>query len=403
MKHTLKLLGSAILLSYSASSYAEIKLNGFARVAAGIATSLDGEGADGEKETREGFDDKLRFSPGSLFALQFSSDVGENVSATVQLISRGSNDFKIDVEWAYLSYQLSDEFLINIGRLRVPFFRYSDFLDVGYAYTWLKPPSAVYNMPYRSYDGASLLYRSYIGDSDIEVQTFIGSVSNEIEVDQAPAQTELDEVFGLNFTLTRDWLYLRGVYITSKATFDVNSNNYQTLIGGLTMLRDNPNLSNFSAQFQNSIDEFAIESDTGSFAGIGIGAMFDNLNIQAEITQSAVDNSLVADRDRRYVSVSYQINEWTPYILVQKVDDSANLKSGQFIPDIPGLTAAQELKAGALAFLQSQEDDEDGKYYSIGTRYDFHPSASFKADFTRWDGDDGEVDDVATIAIDMVF
>ena len=381
MNQKLKLLCGACLITSSFYAAADIRLNGFARIAAGKTLSDD--------QNHMGYDNKLDFRNESLFALQVTGDMGDGLSATAQFMARGEDDFAVEVEWAYLSYQLTDSTRLNAGRLRIPFFRYSDYLDVGYAYTWLRPPAAVYDLPYTSYDGVSLLYNTYMGDADIEVQAFTGAAKDTISVEGAPAETELADVYGANITFNMDWLYLRGVYLTSKATFNVGAPAFQGLISNLE-----------AAGQAEAIDQVLINEDTGSFAGVGVGLLFGNLNLQGEVTKVGVADSFIADRTRSYVSASYQFDLFTPYVLIQKIDDEANLDGANSIPDVDQLAP---LKAGLAGFLQEQENTEDGKYYSVGFRYGFHPSASFKTDLTRWKGDDGEDDKVLTFAIDMVF
>lgn len=114
MRHQYKALTTGIMLALSSPVYADINFNGFARIAAG--STLE----SGEKLL--GYEDSLDFQNESLFALQASADLGEGLSATAQLMSRGRDDFNLEVEWAYLSYELTENTRVNAGHLRLPFF-----------------------------------------------------------------------------------------------------------------------------------------------------------------------------------------------------------------------------------------------------------------------------------------
>jgi len=74
-----------------------------------------------------------------------------------------------------LSYEINDSTQINAGKLRIPFYRYSDFLDVGYAYPWARPPQTVYNLVFSTFDGLSIVNNHTIGDWDSTVQAVYGS------------------------------------------------------------------------------------------------------------------------------------------------------------------------------------------------------------------------------------
>ena len=130
IKKSLLALSLSALLA--APAYADLTINGFASIKAGMTLDSD--------DTLYGYDDSLDFKNESLFAVQLMSDLGDKLSVTAQLMGRGADDFDVDFEWAFISYQLTDEVRINAGRLRTPFYKYSDYRDVGYAYDWLRVP-----------------------------------------------------------------------------------------------------------------------------------------------------------------------------------------------------------------------------------------------------------------------
>ncbi|WP_351059859.1 hypothetical protein, partial [Psychrobacter sp. TB20-MNA-CIBAN-0197] len=46
----------------------------------------------------------------------------------------------------------------------------------------------------------------------------------------------------------------------------------------------------------------------------------------------------------------------------------------------------------------------ESNVYTIGARYDFHPSAAFKIDFSRFDDDITDTEtDVVAVGVDLVF
>ena len=153
--HKALILSSAI---FAANSQAEITLNGFASIVGGVTTSSD--------DTLYGYDQDIDFSQGSLFAIQASADLGDSLTATVQLLARGENDWDPDFEWAYIAYDASDNLRVLAGRQRVPFYMYSDFLDVSYAYPWITPPEGVYSVAFDTFDGLGAIYSTSMGSFD---------------------------------------------------------------------------------------------------------------------------------------------------------------------------------------------------------------------------------------------
>src|SRR5690606_1183478 len=80
----------------------------------------------------------------SLFALQGTLDVSKESPVLMQLICRGDDDWEPKVEWASLSHRPTSNLQLRTGKMRVPFFMYSDSLEVGYSQPWARRPQSVY-------------------------------------------------------------------------------------------------------------------------------------------------------------------------------------------------------------------------------------------------------------------
>ena len=374
MKNTLV---AAIIVVLGATSTpaltAETKINGFASVVAGIMSDPDTE--------LFGYSDKMSFKPESLFALQITSDLTESVTATAQIMSRGENDYSAEFEWVYLSYEISDSSQLNIGRLRIPFYRYSDFLDVGYAYNWNRPPSSVYNLDFTSYDGLSYVYTSTIGEVDSSLQLIAGSHNSVIDGDPS----ELGNLMGINWTLNYDWLTARIAYFGADVSVDLRNEGLVELIGVLDLY----GLDEVS-------NDIKIDEEYGDFLAIGLSADYNNFIVDFEIISSAVENSISADQNSAYLSLGYRFDELTLLATIEnrneEYDDS---RYGQ-IPAAYGT-----LGASVDGLLKSREIKQD--IVSLGARYNFHPSAALKFDYTNSETNKESRESVMSVGVDLVF
>jgi hypothetical protein len=374
MKNTLV---AAIIVVLGATSTpaltAETKINGFASVVAGIMSDPDTE--------LFGYSDKMSFKPESLFALQITSDLTESVTATAQIMSRGENDYSAEFEWVYLSYEISDSSQLNIGRLRIPFYRYSDFLDVGYAYNWNRPPSSVYNLDFTSYDGLSYVYTSTIGEVDSSLQLIAGSHNSVIDGDPS----ELGNLMGINWTLNYDWLTARIAYFGADVSVDLRNEGLVELIGVLDLY----GLDEVSSDIQ-------VDEDYGDFLALGLSADYNNFIVDFEIISSAVENSISADQNSAYLSLGYRFDELTLLATIEnrneEYDDS---RYGQ-IPAAYGT-----LGASVDGLLKSREIKQD--IVSLGARYNFHPSAALKFDYTNSETNKESRESVMSVGVDLVF
>ena len=143
MKTKIAILSMAGLMA--APAFADVQINGFANLIGGMTLDSD--------EAVYGYDDDFNFDPASVFGLQVRGDVSDKLSATAQVVGRGSEDYDAEFEWAYMTYALSNTTNISAGRMRVPLFKYSSSLDIGYSYHWLTPPYAVYGLDFNNIDG----------------------------------------------------------------------------------------------------------------------------------------------------------------------------------------------------------------------------------------------------------
>jgi type II secretory pathway pseudopilin PulG len=392
-----KILTVAILAALgTAPSYtlADTRINGFASVAAGSV--VDGD------ESLFGYDKGVSFKEESLFALQVSSDLGEGLSATAQILSRGSNDFATEFEWAYLSYEINDSTQINAGKLRIPFYRYSDFLDVGYAYTWARPPQTVYSLVFSTFDGLSIVNNHTIGDWDSTVQAIYGSYEGEVDLLSEEDPATLDNMFGVNWTLTYDWFTARAVYMQANTSisFENNPDPDQTLNNGIALV---------GGIYPEAADSLTVEDDLGSFFGLGFSVDYNNILIDAEFTTVEVENSIVAKQEQYYVSVGYRFDTFTVYAITEHSEDTNEDTYSSNLPvtlDIPNYGTVYP-QGTYQALLASQEEEIDA--FTVCVRYNFHPAAALKFDYTAFDtlvpstSSESVESSVFSVGVDLVF
>ncbi|EKE75153.1 porin [Gallaecimonas xiamenensis] len=377
MKKTALALALATLCGQAA---ADIRFNGFASIVAGQTLSSD--------ETALGYDDDLSFKPDSLFALQAMADLGEGLTATAQIMAKGADDYDADLEWAYISYALNDDWKLHAGKLRAPLFRYSAFLDVGYAYTWLRPPQSVYGVPFNTIEGIRLDNTTFFGDWESNLKLYGGSYDGDISPNGVEGSGELKNALGASWEMTRDWLSLRGTYATAKVTFAPNDAESQQQLGALVAQLQGLGLTDLA-------DGMVTEEDRGTFWGLGLGIDYQNLLFNAEFTHYQVDDALIPETDGWYASIGYRFDSVTPYYSYEKFDAKADRKSTANLP---------ALLAGAVNAVYDLGRSESTTH-TLGLRWDFHPSAAFKLEYNQIEDDLGSTEDAKLISagIDLVF
>lgn len=395
---------SALALAISPAMAADIRIDGFASFVAGQVIDKDELGGGKFK----GFDERLSFQENSLFAVQVRADLQDRLSATAQIIAKGSEDFDARFNWAYLSYELTNELTLKAGRFRSPLFMYSDFLDVGYAYHWITPPDSVYDLRgFDSTDGIMLEYQTNLGPWTSLFMVNVARNSTDLEI----GTLENTNSWAVAWNLTYDWLSLRAVY--SSADVSLNSD----LIDGVAAALDQAGVS------QGTINNMLMDSDRGTFGGVGIGADFGSFFAVAEYTEIKADDSFAAEKRKNwYVSGGARLGKYTVYATVENTKGDINTGTldqitGTLDPIIAGLSLAnpapgtplyaqldglQQLRAGVVTMFNENVLDADT--YSVGMRYDFHPSAAVKVEYIQMDDKLSDLKPAAiAVALDLVY
>ncbi|WP_394248380.1 hypothetical protein [Vibrio profundi] len=117
-------------------------------------------------------------------------------------------DWEPEVTWAYLGYEFDNGAKVRGGKLRLPLFILSDYLDVTYSMPWVRGPEEVYGkVIINSFTGADASYDIELDESNITLQGFYGN-----KKDIVTNGTDVDKLLGGAISWTDDILTLRAGY-----------------------------------------------------------------------------------------------------------------------------------------------------------------------------------------------
>ncbi len=382
MKKTLSLIAlsattAAIPLATQA---ADIRFNGFASVVAGQTLSegtlLRATGGPLSPEDAtfvadlpsDGiYDDDISFKPDTIFGLQISADLGSGLSVTGQITGAGGEDFDANIAWAYISYEFNDAWTLVAGRQRLPFFFYSDFLDVGYAYHWMRAPIET-QVIVDTLDGLQMRHEGSLGSWDTRMQFYGGTSDND--VDAINDEIKLEDIVGAVFYMSNDWLQLRATHMVSEIYFD--------------------KLSETVGQGEDDAVDVA-------FSGIAAHMTLGDGFIVAEYVTYEYDDILQPFGwdvfGGGYISGGYRFGDFTPHITFS--------------------TETQEIKDSMLSPAGLTNGDDSTDSITVGVRWDFHPQAAFKVEYqTRSEESDDNIEayygdrnevDLVSVGFDVIF
>lgn len=383
VKKVLSLAVAAALLSAAAGAHAEVRVSGFGQVVGGA--TLD----DGDVYPERSYDTDVDFRGESLFAVQIDADLNERVTAVGQVLARGQDDFDAELAWAYAKVDLGHGFSAKFGRQRTPLYRYSDFLDVGYAYPWVRPPVAMYNQPWSNNDGVSLSHTANIGNWYSQVQAIYGEFEGDAQFDNTPRKAKLEKLTGVAWDMEyNEWLSLRAAYFQGDVT--IAGSSLDQLVPALTGIGQ--------AGLAERLDYSA---DKGTFLNTGFRIDKANWLVVGEYAKINIEDSVLDGADRRdwYLSAAYRLNTVTPYVVVGRRDASINNEIPNTLP--AALPATHPLRLAVAAARASQQRDE--VFQSVGVRWDFADKVALKADYSKFDSDVATTADADLVSAALVF
>lgn len=296
-----------------------LRINGF--MSAGVAQN-DG---DEVEESVYGISDNYSTSAISKLGIQMTFEVSEDFSATAQLVSKGTNDYDIQAEWAYLTYQATNDLRLNFGRQRIPYYLLSEYLDVGYALPWVIAPIEMYNIPISATDGMSVIYDFAVGPMNFSWQSYAGQGSGYTE--QLDSDFRQDQSWGTNLIAEVGSFTFRVGYNTSRLTAALNPGGAgDQLIDAIETAEDTlvPTLNGLGFSLPTERPESGNYQDLVTDY-ISAGFMYDdgNLLVMGEIANLSTDDTVQPVGDSGYLTVGYRFGKWMPHVTFAKFQTDA--------------------------------------------------------------------------------
>ncbi len=314
-----KLSAFSIAMLASASAHA-IQFDGFFTVGAAIHdddTNKDNPVADGRENVYigslgdRGITQDLTFETDTRFGLQITSEVSENMKVVAQLLGRGTNsNFNAIVEWAYVDYEFADWVSLRAGKVKQPVYLVNDYVEVGFAYPWIRPPAEVYyqNNPLNTVNGAELLFAFPVGPGTLSFQPYIGSNRDDIPNTQGQAYFEAENIYGI------DVKYAGRGYTVHASTFQCEVKTF----GGLV---------NVPTAFGFATDVDLNGKGDCEVTSAGLNLDLANVVVYAEWQERTTTDTLArpfGDQDAWYTTLGYRIGKWLPHLTYATIDGKAS-------------------------------------------------------------------------------
>jgi len=322
--------------------------NGF--LSAGVSkSSIDWIGEEADID----FKDEFTYNTDSVIGLQSEYRLSDKLSATVQMVARGFSNYDLQTEWLYFRYHFSDQLSVRVGRRRGSVFMYSEELEVGFAYPWVRPPMGYYITSSSSGEGFNIDYKWQVGETFHRIIVGVSGTSN---AKITAFLFDLDDVYTFTYTIDIADYTIRVAELRTDAS---------------TTLSD----LNLTLSDRIKFHTFGLIYDNGSWL------------ISTEYFRSEGSEVLTMDVEAFYVSLSRRFRKFQPYITF-----SSQYSTG--VDVVP-------------FYLDNLQRRSKRKISSIGFRYDLTSKLAIKMQaehlYDRFEGKTPDGIDFYSIVFDMVF
>lgn len=252
------------------------------------------------------------FLPNSKFGLQFTALFNDKFKAVTQLLGRyeifNNNHFYVQMDWAYLQYNPTNDLDFQFGRFRIPAFYYSDYLDVNHAQPWVIPPEEVYFIvgdAFSNMDGIKGTYSYYLGDWTATGKLWFGSMDQQLTILLQNIEVAVRDVFGGNLQIGNDRFSVQGSLM--RAIYDTTLNGSLTgLVTTTELLSGGPFLA-----AQNLLAILPDHDVPIVYVGLAVSAnILDNLSILAERASIFSRGIISTAREGWYASLIYSLQKF---------------------------------------------------------------------------------------------
>ena len=345
-----------------------VSLSGFATL--GLARSNTDDAQFVRYNQAEGVASGFGSGTDSNLGLQLSVAFNPTLSATAQVLTRKytSPRYTTDLSWAFLKLQLRPDLALRAGRVVVPSFMISDYQNVGYANTMMRPPLEMYGLAAIEHiDGADLSYQRSFGAYTVTAQLaagvshgklFVAGGGGSIATIRAPLYT-------LNLALENGPYMLRLSHLAT----ELESRDFAALNGVTAGLAQ-------AGLTQLARDLTLVGGKRISFSSIGATMDRNNVLLQAEYGRRHANEPVyIPNNNAYYLMAGYRIGALLPYYAHAAVWQAGRSVT---LPADAGAAAAlvQRVDRG---FLTAAEQHSD----LVGLRWNFAKARALKVQIDR--------------------
>lgn len=302
---------------------------------------------------KDGSSDDLSYKTDTLIGLQTTLKINEKFSLLLQgIVNNNYNDeVKAKIDWGYLKYDSGENIIVKIGRIRTPYYKNSDNLNVGYSNLMIRESIEVYGqVPFSSYNGIEVIYSNIIDKYFYTLQANYGKEELTVPIHSLhqEANVEIDNLYAMNLTFGTTALQARFTYLNADIT--ASSASLEQLFGGLR-----------ASGLNELADRYEFKDKNSEYMGVGLFLDYNNILFSTEYGRRRI-SSFFANIHGYYATLGYSFDKFIPFVTYAK--------SKMDVPTYDANTGVAALDALLRAQNLAQSSKTVGVKYYINENFD---------------------------------
>lgn len=382
-RHLLSLAVCLASLPALAVEQGEYQFNGFGTVG---VTHMGGE-SDLDYGMQGQTNDGWRGDQLSKLAVQLRYGITDTLSVTGQLGTKPVQDsWEVGPGNLYLAWQANDNLTLRGGRVGTPIYMYSETLNVGFSYPWLRLPEEVYSLvQVASHDGGDVLYNR---------STDIGTLSFQVAGGQAIKR----DYYAIDDTHDFDY---RSVFATNLA---LSTDNFGTFRIGyaeadVQVTVDDTIINVFGNPENVTFREF--DGQKGKFSSMGHQYDDGTWLSAAEAVKLTIEQDDEAETNAFYIMGGRRFNDYLAHLTYGQLDQPSGRQVSMTYGLNYSITPTVTLKGEYKRVDTSQSDESIGVFKANAQQsYDnaaYQQTGVFGAPLGTHDAD------IFSVGVDFIF
>ncbi|MDD5400006.1 MAG: hypothetical protein PHQ93_02325 [Sulfurimonas sp.] len=302
---------------------------------------------------KDGSSGNLSFKTDTLIGLQTTLNINEKFSLLLQgIVNNDYNDeIKAKIDWGYLKYDSGENIIVKVGRIRTPYYKNSDNLNVGYSNLMIRESVEVYGqVPFSSYNGIEAIYSNIIDKYFYTLQANYGKENLTVPIHSLnqKANVEVNDLYAVNLTFGTTALQARVTYLNADIT--ASSLSLDQLFGGLRAYGLN-----------ELADKYEFKDKKSEYLGFGLFLDYNNIIFSGECGHRKIP-SFFANVHGYSATLGYSFDKLIPFATYAKSKmDVATYEANTGVYALDALLRAQNL---------AQSSETIGMKYYINEHFD---------------------------------